>query len=70
VKGYIPGKAYKYEIETTWTSGEVPAGNSGIKIPAKVCAPGRTYRARVRYKDETGRWSHWSPPHQFVTSAP
>ncbi|HEX2748362.1 MAG TPA: lamin tail domain-containing protein, partial [Verrucomicrobiales bacterium] len=29
-----------------------------------------TYRARVRHKDNTGRWSFWSEPLQFVSGTP
>ena len=28
--------------------------------------PQHTYRARARYEDNTGRWSHWSKPVQFI----
>jgi Lamin Tail Domain len=31
---------------------------------------GHTYRARVRHKDNTGRWSYWSEPVQFTASLP
>jgi hypothetical protein len=31
---------------------------------------GHTYRARVRHKDATGRWSYWSEPVQFVAGLP
>ncbi|MHC4498456.1 MAG: lamin tail domain-containing protein, partial [Planctomycetota bacterium] len=32
--------------------------------------PGRTYRVRCRMKDNSGRWSHWSDPNQFVAGEP
>ncbi|MGI9241269.1 MAG: lamin tail domain-containing protein, partial [Verrucomicrobiales bacterium] len=39
-------------------------------IPTAPIRPGRTYRARVRHQDDSGRWSHWSEPLQFVASEP
>ncbi len=35
-----------------------------------VIQPGHTYRVRVRMQDNTGRWSHWSPPLEFTAEAP
>jgi hypothetical protein len=57
----------KYEIESLWESEEItdPQATS-VTIPASVVSPGRTYRVRCRMKDNTGRWSHWSQPLQFV----
>ncbi|MCX5644687.1 MAG: lamin tail domain-containing protein [Phycisphaerae bacterium] len=63
----VPGK---YEIDATWQSGEIKTYNSNITIPATAAAPGRTYRVRCRMKDNTGRWSHWSSPVQFVAGEP
>ena len=31
---------------------------------------GHTYRVRVKHKDSTDKWSHWSDPVQFIASAP
>ena len=48
-------------------SPEIDSGETRfITLPAEVCRPGQTYRVRARYKDLTGRWSHWSNPVQFV----
>lgn len=55
-----------YEIEPQWTSGEIAPFASQIKIPATGLQVGRTYRVRARMKDNSGRWSHWSAPRQFV----
>jgi len=58
----------KYEIETKWSSGEIPFSTSfSIPTEAKLKAD-RTYLIRVRYKDTSGRWSHWSNPVKIVPS--
>jgi hypothetical protein len=63
-------KPGKYEIDAVWQSGEITEFSSTITIPASVVEPGRTYRVRCRMKDNTGRWSHWSDPNQFVAGQP
>src|SRR4030095_8802160 len=40
------------------------------RIPPALVKVGRTYRVRVRMKDDTGRWSHWSLPVEFVAGQP
>jgi len=60
----------KYEIDAAWESDEIKTFNSDITIPASAVKPGRTYRVRCRMKDNTGRWSNWSNPVQFVAGAP
>jgi len=37
-----------------------------MTIPRGIAEPGHTYRVRVRMKDQTGRWSHWSDPVEFI----
>jgi len=60
----------KYEINATWESG-ILAQNGGALVPPQgVIEPGHLYRARVRYMDNSGRWSHWSEPVQFSAAAP
>ena len=66
----IRGEPGKYEIEPVWESGEITPFSSTIKIPASVVKVGHTYRVRCRMKDNTGRWSHWSSPIQFVAGEP
>ena len=57
----------KYEINAVWESDELTdPGDLDIQIPASVVKTGRTYRVRSRMKDNTGRWSHWSEPIEFV----
>jgi spore coat protein CotH len=58
----------KYEIVATWESEELKSPDE-VAVPANVIKPGHTYRARVRMKDTTGRWSHWSAPIEFVARA-
>jgi hypothetical protein len=60
----------KYEIESVWESGVLTTFNSTVRIPASAVHAGRTYRVRCRMKDNTGRWSHWSAPVQFVAGQP
>jgi hypothetical protein len=62
-----PLRKSKYELNAIWESDEItnPA-NLDIKIPGNVVKIGRTYRVRCRMKDNTGRWSHWSEPIEFV----
>ncbi len=68
---YLPGrytKSPKFEINPTWQSDEITTYDNSIVIPASVVKVGRHYRVRCRMKDNTGRWSHWSDPNEFVTS--
>lgn len=63
-------KKRKFEIEPVWESGELTAFNDTVQIPPYALRSGRTYRARCRMKDTTGRWSHWSAPLEFTTADP
>ena len=63
-------KRGKYEIDAAWESDELTTFCSDVTIPASAVRVGRTYRVRCRMKDNTGRWSHWSSPVQFVTGEP
>jgi len=60
----------KYEIDAVWESQEITDFNSNIQIPASAVKVDRTYRVRCRMKDNTGRWSHWSDPVQFIAGQP
>ncbi len=64
------GEPRTYEIEAGWESGVITGFVSSVKPPASATRPDRTYRARVRHRDNTGRWSHWSAPIEFQSSAP
>ncbi len=59
---YEPTDDRIYEMTEVWTSGELLAFNASIAVPGNVLKVGHTYRARVRHKDSTGRFSHWSDP--------
>ena len=65
-----PGQANVYEIEENWTSGEIATFAESTIPPASAVKPDRTYRARVRHKDNSGRWSHWSAPVEFQATTP
>jgi hypothetical protein len=67
--GYDPAAAKRYEITAAWESAEITEFQNDIQIPASVVQPGHTYRVRCRMQDTTGRWSHWSAPVEFITSA-
>jgi hypothetical protein len=55
-----------YEITPIWESAESTTFKPDITIPSELLKPGRTYRVRAIMKDESGRWSHWSKPAQFI----
>ncbi len=59
-----------YEIEPVWESEEITTFADTIRIPADGVRVGHTYRVRCKMKDNTGRWSHWSEPNQFVVDEP
>jgi hypothetical protein len=53
------GKAGWYELDEHWRK-DVDMGR-GVDIPAEVFKEPGEYRVRARWKDSTGRCSHWSP---------
>ncbi|HWB02969.1 MAG TPA: lamin tail domain-containing protein [Verrucomicrobiales bacterium] len=65
-----PSSPPQFEWKTDWESGELTAFTGTIAVPASAVRGGSTYRARVRHKDTTGRWSSWSAPLEFVASLP
>lgn len=60
----------KYEIDPVWESDELSTFNNTVTIPGSAVKPERSYRVRCRMKDDTGRWSHWSAPVEFVSGQP
>ncbi len=58
-----------YEISDVWRSAEIAPFTAETRIPGDALKAGHTYRVRVREKDNTGRWSHWSAATQFVAAA-
>ena len=67
---YDPGDRPMYEIDALWESGECTSFSNSVTIPMAAVRVGHTYRVRVRMKDSTGRWSHWSAPHTFTADVP
>jgi hypothetical protein len=65
--GYEPGRPFAYELTPSWQSEPLPAAEPIFRLPPSACKPGHTCRVRARYKDASGRWSHWSEPVQFVS---
>ncbi len=59
----------KFEWDAIWDSGELTAFTNKIQIPANATLAGHVYRARVRHKDNTGRWSNWSSPVEFTPNS-
>jgi len=66
---FDPEVPRKYEYPAVWQK-EFSAFVDQIQIPRTVIEPGHMYRVRVRMKDSTGRWSHWSEPVQFTAGEP
>jgi hypothetical protein len=65
---FDPRAPVKYEIEPVWQSGELTSFQDTISLPGNMVEAGHTYRARVRMRDDTGRYSHWSAPIQFTAT--
>ncbi|HEX8296019.1 MAG TPA: CotH kinase family protein, partial [Chthoniobacteraceae bacterium] len=63
-----PAKPRIYEVTDVWRSTELPFA-AETRLAGANLQVGHTYRARVRHKDATGRWSRWSPPVQFVAGS-
>jgi Lamin Tail Domain/CotH kinase protein len=63
---WVAGVKRLLEINASHDSGELATFASQYKFPATACAPGKRYRARVRMKDNTGRWSTWSAATEFT----
>ena len=55
-----------YEITPVWHSGDLTDFSNNYTIQNANLINGRTYRVRVRYKDNTGRKSDWSDPFEFI----
>jgi hypothetical protein len=59
-----------WEYEHRWKSPVITTFDPAISIPASAARENRHYRVRVRHQDNTGRWSHWSAPVEFLTTPP
>ncbi len=67
--GYTPDEPMLFEIDPVWESGEVATFVPTIHVPLEAVRPERTYRLRVRLRNELGYWSHWSAPIEFQAKA-
>ncbi len=65
-----PAEGFHWEWTAAWQSGELGEFVEEIEAPAAEVRAGRTYRARVRMKDNLGKWSAWSEPLEFTTGFP
>lgn len=70
ISGHDDSKPWKYEVQTLAQSSELSTPPGAFTIPLGIAEAGRTYRVRVRHKDSSGNWSHWSAPAQFAATAP
>ena len=66
---HVAGEPLKLEIEAAFVSPDIISYVAEFRFPASVVRAGHTYRARVRMRDKTGRFSHWSNPVQFTATA-
>jgi len=62
---FDPWQPRHYEITAAWEQ-EIAYFDDTITMDGENVEVGGTYRARVRMKDDNGRWGHWSDPVQFV----
>lgn len=69
VPNYLAGEPWRYEITETWNSGDLPSFADTLSLPPEPVQEGHTYRVRVKYLDNGGRWSHWSSPVQFTAGS-
>jgi len=67
---YNAARERHYEIDPVWESGEQAIFDDTVTIAGHGLIEGETYRVRVRMKDNSGRWSHWSAPGQFIAGPP
>jgi hypothetical protein len=67
---YLAADRYIYEIETFYQTDRLTPFQGQFTFPTVEVRLGRTYRARVRHIDNTGRASNWSQPVEFLAMAP
>jgi len=63
------GQPWKYELNATWEL-EAEGFVGSVEVPQSLVRKGGTYRARVRMRNGTMAWSHWSTPVEFVAGKP
>jgi len=70
VASYIAGDRYVYEIETFYQTERMTPFQAQFTFPPSEVRVGKTYRARVRHIDSSGRASHWSDAIEFTATEP
>jgi len=65
---FTPGVKRLLEVEANYQSDEITTFANTFTFPSWACEAGKHYRARVRHKDNTGRWSNWSAPAEFTAT--
>ena len=72
VAAFVTGDEYVYEAETFYKSSLITPFNGTFTFPSAASGVrvGKTYRARVRHIDSSGRASHWSDPVEFIAGVP
>lgn len=63
-------RLYEADPANTFESPEITTFNATYTFPPIAARVGQTHRARVKFRDNTGRWSHWSPPLSFTAGEP
>ena len=63
------GQPWKYELNPVWEL-EADEFVGTVAVPQSAIRKGGTYRARVRMRNGTMAWSHWSAPVEFVAGEP
>jgi len=67
---YDPLLPPHYEINTYWQSKTFTNFTPEFQLPRGACPIDEICRVRVRFQDNTRRWSHWSAPIQLRSTPP
>ena len=66
---FDPDEPRRYEWPSTWEL-ESEQFSPLLRLPRSAVQVGKTYRVRLKVKDDTQKWSHWSNALEFTVSAP
>ena len=66
---FDPDKERRYEWPSAWEL-ESEQFSPLLLLPRSAVQVGKTYRVRLKVKDDTQKWSHWSNAVEFTVSAP
>ena len=66
---FDPTEPRVYEWTSVWSSGDLPGASEEFSFPV-VARVGHTYRVRLRMRDSSGRYSHWSDEVEFTAEGP